>query len=93
MDWEGPIRPPSLVSQPWGIWGIGAKHDYDDISEDYFDVYNISVAQFDDFRDNYEFLLKISENQDESLKSLFFDFKKCVIPQENLQKNQHLILK
>ena len=39
----------------------------------------ISVAQFHDFRDNYEFLMKTSENQDEFLKSLFFDLQKCVI--------------
>ena len=35
-----------LLSQPWGIWEIGAKHDFcDDFSEDYFEVHNISVAQ------------------------------------------------
>ena len=42
----GPIRPPPLVSQPWGIWGIGAKHNFcDHFSEDYFEVYKISLAQ------------------------------------------------
>ena len=35
-----------LLSQPWGIWEIGAKHDFcDDFSEDYFEVHYISVAQ------------------------------------------------
>ena len=30
----------------WVIWEIGAQHDYfDDISEDFFEVYKISVAQ------------------------------------------------
>ena len=42
----GPIRPPPLVSQPWGIWGIGANYEFcDNLTEDYFEVYNISVAQ------------------------------------------------
>ena len=46
QSWTGgPNRPPSLVSQPWGIWGTGDKHDYcDNFSEDYFEVYNISVG-------------------------------------------------
>ena len=39
------INPP-LLSLSWGIWEIGAKHDYcDDFSEDYFEVHNVSVAQ------------------------------------------------
>ena len=51
------------------------------------------MDQFDDFRDDYAFLLKKSENQDDFLKSLFFDLQKCVIPQKNPQKNRHSILK
>ena len=50
-------------------------------------------ATADDFRDEYAFLLKKSENQDDFLKSLFFDLQECVIPQKNPQKNRHSILK
>jgi hypothetical protein len=43
-------------------------------------MYIISVAHiFDDFRYDYAFLLKMSENQDEFLKSIFFDLQKSVI--------------
>ena len=49
QSWTGgrAIRPrPALVSQPWGIWGISAKHNFcDHFSEDYFEVYKISLAQ------------------------------------------------
>ena len=85
------INPP-LLSLSWGIWEIGAKHDYCWLSsKDFFEIYNFSVAP--NFRDEYAFLLKKSENQDDFLKSLFFDLQECVIPQKNPQKNRHSILK
>ena len=46
-------------------------------------------SKFDNFRDDYAFLLKKSENQDDFLKSLFFDLQKCVIPQKNSQEDPH----
>ena len=41
QSWTG-----GLKSQPWGFWEIGAKHNFcDNFSEDYFEVYIVSVAQ------------------------------------------------
>ena len=38
------INPP-LLSLSWGIWEIGAKHDYCWLSsKDFFEIYNFSVA-------------------------------------------------
>ena len=38
------INPPQL-SLSWGIWEIGAKHDYCWLSsKDFFEIYNFSVA-------------------------------------------------
>ena len=46
QSWTGGANLAPLLSQPWGIWEIGAKNDFcDDFSEDYFEVHNISVAQ------------------------------------------------
>jgi hypothetical protein len=51
-------------------------------------------SKFDNLRNDYVFLLKKSENQDNFLKPLFFDLQKCVIvPQKHRQKNRHSILK
>ena len=39
------INPPPLLSLSWGIWEIGAKHDYCWLSsKDFFEIYNFSVA-------------------------------------------------
>ena len=44
--WGGGDSAPLPVSQPWGIWGIGARHDYCWLSsKDFFEVYNFFVAQ------------------------------------------------
>ena len=79
-----------------GSWQIVALDDYWWLfSKDFFEIYNVPlhISKFDDFRSNFVFLLKMLENQDEFLKSLFFDLQKCVIPQTNPQKNHHSILK
>ena len=48
-------------------------------------VQNLTILEND-----FAFLLKMSENQDEFLKSLFFDLQKFVIPQKkNPRKNHH----
>ena len=42
----GQFAPPHPVSQHWGIWEIGAKHDYCCLfSKNFFEIYNFSVAQ------------------------------------------------
>ena len=42
----GPIRPPPWYLSSEASEGIGAKHNYcDDFSDDYLEVYNISVSQ------------------------------------------------
>ena len=43
-------------------------------------------SKFDDFRSDFAFLLKMSENQAAFLKSSFFDLQICVIPQKKLRK-------
>ena len=49
QSWTGGgliLAPPPLLFQPWGIWGVGAKHDYCWLSsKDFFEIYNSSVAQ------------------------------------------------
>ena len=45
--------------------------------------------EFEDFRNDNAFLLKMSENQADFLKSSFFDLQKCETPQKNPQKNRH----